>query len=149
MNSDTDEGNNTEQEETRLLRLIKRTKIDCNRPCYHNILSFANREDNKLTMKELKIITDKMVAQNLIADIGVNGKESFKNLEDNINSTESDTQTNKENGGEGIPNLENFINASFDDTIVDLIKGEVKNVLSDLKQFIENSEIQLILKALW
>ena len=77
-------------------------------------------------MEELKIITDKMVAQNLIADIVVNGKESFKIMEDNIISTESDTQTNKENGGEGIPNLENFINASFYDTIVDLNKGEVK-----------------------
>ena len=143
MNLDKDEGNSNEQEK-RILRLIKRIKKDRNRPCFQNILSFANREDDKLTMDDLKIITDKMVAQNLIADIGVNGKESFSILEDNIISTESissGTQTNKENGDEGFKNLENFIDTSFYETIVNLIKGEVKNVLSNLKLFNENSEL--------
>ena len=143
MNLDKDEGNSNEQEK-RILRLIKRIKKDRNRPCFQNILSFANREDDKLTMDDLKIVTDKMVAQNLIADIGVNGKESFSILEDNITSTESissGTQTNKENGDEGFKNLENFIDTSFYETIVNLIKGEVKNVLSDLKLFNENSEL--------
>ena len=91
MNMDTDEGNCNEH-----------------RPCYQNILSFANREENKLTMDELKIITDKMVAQNLIADIGVNGKESFSILEEINISTESISsgmKANIENGGEGIPNI--------------------------------------------
>ena len=143
MNLDNDEGNSNEQEK-RILRLIKRIKKDRNRPCFQNILSFANREDGKLTMDDLKIITDKMVAQNLIADIGVNGKESFSILEDKITSTESissGTQTNKENGDEGFKNLENFIDTSFYETIVNLIKGEIKNVLSDLKLFNENSEL--------
>ena len=140
---DNDEGNRNEQEK-RILSLIKRIKKDRNRPCFQNILAFANREDDKLTMDDLKIITDKMVAQNLIADIGVNGKESFSILEDKITSTESissGTQTNKENGDEGFKNLENFIDTSFYETIVNLIKGEVKNVLSDLKLFNENSEL--------
>ena len=64
MNLDKDEGNSNEQEK-RILRLIKRIKKDRNRPCFQNILSFANREDDKLTMDDLKIVTDKMIAQNL------------------------------------------------------------------------------------
>ena len=72
-----------------------------------------------------------MVAQHLIADIGVNGKESFSILEEINISTESISsgmKANIENGGEGIPNLEQFIDTSFYDTIVDLIKGVVKNL---------------------
>ena len=94
-------------------------------------------------MDELKIISDKMVAQNLIADIGVNGKESFSILEENNSSTEfisSGTKANIENGGEGI---ERFIDTTFYDTIVDLIKGEFTNVLGDLKLFNENSELKV------
>ena len=82
----------------------------------------------------------------LIVNNGVNGKESFSILEDNVITTDSissGTQTNTENGSEGITNLEYFIDSSFYDAIVHLIKSEVQNILTDLKLSSENSELKV------
>ena len=76
MNSDTEDVI-TDEKEKQILRLIKRVKKDRNRPSYQSILSFANRDENKMDMDELKSILDKMIAENIIMNIGVNGKESF------------------------------------------------------------------------
>ena len=138
------EETNTDEQVTNILRLIKRIKKDRNRPCYQNILSFANREENKMEMDELKDIIDKMVGENIITDIGVNGKESFSIIgEINISSelASSGTQTPFEKDDENdITNLENFINTSFFDTVKNVIKGEVQNALK-LKSSTRNSEL--------
>ena len=68
-----------------------------------------------MDMDELKSILDKMIAENIIKNIGVNGKESFSIVEEKIISSDTastNTQTYSENIGEDIANLENFINAN-------------------------------------
>ena len=63
---DNDEANKNRQEKTRL-RIIKRIKQDGDRPCLQN-KSFANREENKMEMEDLKSIIDKMRAKNIIIE---------------------------------------------------------------------------------
>ena len=105
---------NVGSEEAKILRLIKRIQKDRNRPCYQSILSFANLEENKMEMDELKDIMDKMVDENIITDIGVNGKESFSIIGEINISSELASQTPFEKVDENdITNLENFINTSF------------------------------------
>ena len=60
---DTDDVNMEEQEK-KIIRIIKRIKKDRNRACLQNILSFANREENKMEMEEVKTIVDKLVYLN-------------------------------------------------------------------------------------
>ena len=141
MNSDTEDAI-TDEKEKQILRLIKRIKKDRNRPSYQSILSFANREENKMDMDELKSILDKMIAENIIKNIGVNGKESFIIVEEKTISSDTastNTQTYSENIGGDITNLENFINTSFFDTLTNMIKGEVKSALKSLS---ETSELK-------
>ena len=128
MIMDNEEANTNEQEKT-ILRIIKRIKRDRNRPCFQNILSFANREENKMEMEELKTIIDKMRAKNIIIETCVNSKEFFSIVDEKFIS--AGTQTNSDNTSEEITNLESFINASFYNTFVDQIKGEVQNAISD------------------
>ena len=65
---------NMDEQDEKIIRIIKRIKNDRNRACLQNILSFANREENKM---ELKTIVDKLVALDVFIDAGVNGKKSF------------------------------------------------------------------------
>ena len=115
MNSDSEDVI-TDEKEKQSLRLIKRVKKVRNRPSYQSILLFANREENKMDMNELKSILDKMIAENIIKNIGVNGKESFIIVEEKMISSDTastNTQTYSENIGDDITNLENFINTIF------------------------------------
>ena len=57
-----------------------------------------------------------MIAENIIKNVGVNGKETFSIVEEkNISSDTAsiNTQTYSENIGDDITNLENFINTRF------------------------------------
>ena len=142
---DTDDVNMEEQEK-KIIRIIKRTKKDRNRACLQNIRSFANREENKMEMEEVKTIVDKLVDLNVIINAGVNGKESFRIVEEieEINILPTCTQTELENGGEDITNLETFIDASFYKTIDEKIKDEVQHVITEtLKSNLLNKSSEL------
>ena len=85
-----------------------------------------------------------MIAENIIKNIGVNGKESFIIVEEKTISSDTastNTQTYSENIGGDITNLENFINTSFFDTLTNMIKGELKSALN-LKSLSETSELK-------
>ena len=134
---------NMEEQDKKIIRIINRIKKDRNRACLQNILSFANREENKMEMEEVKTIVDKLVALNVIINAGVNGKESFRIVEE-INILPTCTQTELENGGEDITNLETFINTSFYKTIDEKIKDEVKHVITEtLKSNLLNKSSEL------
>ena len=95
-------------------------------------------------MDELKSILDKMIAENIIKNIGVNGKESFIIVEEKMISSDTastNTKTYSENIGGDITNLENFINKSFFDTLTNMTKGEVKSALN-LRSLSETSELK-------
>ena len=121
MNSDTEDVI-TDEKEKQILRLIKRIKKDRNRPSYQSILSFANREENKMDMDELKSILDKMIAENIIKNIGVNGKVSFSIVEEKMISSDTvstNTQTYSENIGDEISKI--LSTRVFFDTITNII----------------------------
>ena len=139
---DTDDVNMEEQDQ-KIIRIINRIKKNRNRACLQNILSFANREENKMEMEEVKTIVDKLIALNVIINAGVNGKESFRIVEE-INILPTCTQTELENGGEDITNLETFINTSFYKTIDEKIKDEVQHVITEtLKSNLLNKSSEL------
>ena len=89
---------------------------------------------------------DKLVDLNVIINAGVNGKESFRIVEEieEINILPTCTQTELENGGEDITNLETFIDASFYKTIDEKIKDEVQHVITKtLKSNLLNKSSEL------
>ena len=99
-----------------------------------------------MEMEEVKTIVDKLVDLNVIINAGVNGKESFRIVEEieEINILPTCTQTELENGGEDITNLETFIDASFYKTIDEKIKDEVQHVITEtLKSNLLNKSSEL------
>ena len=74
-----DEEFNIEEEEKRIIRIIKRIKSNRNRTSYQNILEFANLENNKLKM-DSKVLLNNLIQRNIIFDLskGKLDKESFK-----------------------------------------------------------------------
>ena len=47
--------------ERKVIRLVNRINNNRNRECFQNILSFANREESKMELDELKETIDKLV----------------------------------------------------------------------------------------
>ena len=84
------------------MRIIKRIKKDRNRACLQNILSLTNREENKMERAELKEIMDKLVANNVIVNNGVNEKYSYRIVEDKLIATSTQTLTESEDEVENI-----------------------------------------------
>ena len=84
-----------------------------------------------MDMDELKSILDKMIGENIIKNIGVNGKESFIIVEENIISSDT-ASTNTQTCSENIV---------FFNTITNIIKGEVKTALN-VKSLSETSVLK-------
>ena len=63
--------------ERKVIRLVMRIKNNRNRACFQNILSFANREESKMELEELKETIAKLVNRGIMRDEGKAGKESF------------------------------------------------------------------------
>ena len=118
-----------EEEEQRLIRIIKRIKNNRNKACYQNILAFALREDKDGTMENIKVTINNLLHRNIITNTN-NGKidmESFKLVADeNLETLEAETQVDT-----NCKSLENFINLKFYETLVDKIKDEVKNAINE------------------
>ena len=118
-----------EEEEQRLIRIIKRIKNNRNKACYQNILAFALREDKDATMENIKVTINNLLHRNIITNTN-NGKidmESFKLVADeNLETLEAETQVDT-----NCKSLENFINLKFYETLVDKIKDEVKNAINE------------------
>lgn len=122
---------NIEEDEKRIIRIIKRIKGNRNRACYQNILEFARREDNNLDRNKIKVTIDNLLSRNIITDINKKKNtpdmESFKIVEEenleNLNIQDEDDENT-------ITSLENFIHDKFYETLINKIREEVKTVVN-------------------
>ena len=75
-------GIDMEQEAKRIMRIVIKIKLNRNRACRQNILSFAQRIKKKeLTMDIYKPIIEDLLARNILADVNkdkAGSDESFK-----------------------------------------------------------------------
>lgn len=124
--------------ETKIIDIINNIRIDQRkRPSFSEIFQGINKnidEYNKCDLSVFKEIMMRLQSQKIIYDGGKGGKESFYVNEDqlkNINSDHNnsiidDIETNI-NGVES--NLYNYIDNKFHETLINMIKVEVKSEL--------------------
>ena len=116
-----------EENEKRIIRIIRRINNDRNRACYQNILAFAKREDKDLEMEDIRVNIDNLIEQNIVVNIKKDNPdmESFK-LVKSVTEDISLIETQK-----SISDLDNenrgFINDEFNETILNKIKEENPN----------------------
>ena len=134
--------------ESKVIRLVKRIKNNRNRACLQNILTFANREESKMELDELKDTISKLVDRGIIRDEGKVGKESFaivsKDVLEEVFIPETQEATNNgdrtiSNGNvDVIPETQaicdqtvdaEFIHQKFYETLINRIKEEVNTAV--------------------
>ena len=76
------DGNDNEQLEDCIKKIIIKIKENRNRPCYQNILTFMNRRGKEIEMIKLKEILDGMIDRGEICNKGKEGNESFYLVEE-------------------------------------------------------------------
>ena len=75
---------NVEEDEQRIIRIIKRIKNNRNKACYQNILDFARLEDKDITIENIKVTFKNLLDRNIIINIneGKIDMTSFKFITD-------------------------------------------------------------------
>ena len=122
--------------EGRIKDIIVKIRQGHSRPCYQNILNFVNRGDIKVEMDSLKLVLNNLVERNVLEIRGEEGKESFfVNCGEEITASEEIKDgghvDNFDNNTLGI-SAENFIQEKFHETLINMIKIEVKKSLCEL-----------------
>ena len=145
---DTEKDINIEDDEIRIIRIIKRIKNNHNKACYQNILAFAKRGDKDITIERIKEIVENLIERCIITNInkGKTDMESFKfvgneNLETLENSEILEVQRED---NENLNSLDHFINNKFCETLVNKIQDEVKNAINATCSLKANSNMNSI-----
>ena len=125
-------GIDMEQEAKRIMRIVKKIKLNRNRACRQNILSFAQREKKELTMDIYKPIIDDLLARNILIDVNkdkAGSDESFK-LGDTQGEIEELPEVIIDNElDETCESMQQYIDEKFENILLNNIKNEVRNAL--------------------
>ena len=134
MDTGRDININIEDDEKRIIRIIKRIKNKRNKACYQNILAFAKRKGKDITIERIKVAVENLIERCVITNInkGKTDMESIKFVgEDNLETLENSEilEVNTEDNA-NLNSLEHFINNKFYGTLVNKIQDEVKNAVN-------------------
>ena len=108
-------------------RVIKKIKLNRNRPCYQNILTLINRGGYDLDMDTIKDTLNNMVEKNILSNDEKDGKESF-NLCNHENLQETNTNLSVTDPEQIV---ENILDGLFYETLITRIKAEVKIAMDE------------------
>ena len=140
-------GEEQENIELRINNVIRNVRKDRNRAGFENILTKLNRDEPNLEMDKLKEIIISMTGKGSIIDKGKGDSNSFYIVEESSDSTTTVEGTNKKNYGDDdtLQNLQMFIDDKLHELIINKIKLEVKNALSqELNILHQSNELKVI-----
>ena len=136
MESDTEKDLNSYEIsilEDRIKNVILKIRNGRSRPCYQSILNHVNRGDLKVEMESLKTVLNNLVERSVIKIKGDNGKESFYvvDSEDTSFTTEEIDVNDHIEYETSSTSAEHLIQEKFHETLINMIKVEVKKELSN------------------